>query len=158
MGKPWTVSIDGEDSGPFTSDELREMAVDGRLSRGDLVWREGMQEWAEAGKVKGLFPERKPRNLEPPKRDYALQLAIGGLGFLFGVAVGHTVYYLSWKTMYEKELSGPPNRLGIVIRSFKSELWKAEHWVHLIVGSLICGVIVWGLAIFFNLSRPWKRS
>jgi hypothetical protein len=33
------------------------MAQQGRLRREDLIWREGMQRWAPAHKVRGLFPD-----------------------------------------------------------------------------------------------------
>jgi hypothetical protein len=52
----WYYAHDEEQFGPVTAAALREMAQQGRLQRDDLIWREGMQRWAPAHKVRGLFP------------------------------------------------------------------------------------------------------
>lgn len=53
----WYYAQHDEQFGPISSAELKEMAQCGELERDDLLWREGMQRWAPARKVKGLFPE-----------------------------------------------------------------------------------------------------
>lgn len=51
----WHVIIGGEESGPLTDAQLRELARSGRLSRRDPIWREGLADWVPAERVKGLF-------------------------------------------------------------------------------------------------------
>jgi uncharacterized RDD family membrane protein YckC len=53
----WYYAItEGNQQGPVATEELREMIRAGRLAAKDLVWREGMSNWAEAGTVPELFP------------------------------------------------------------------------------------------------------
>ncbi len=47
---------DGQQTGPFPADELRERLGAGEVAAGDLVWGEGMAEWATLGSVLGLEP------------------------------------------------------------------------------------------------------
>ncbi len=35
--------------------ELKRLAAEAKLSESDLIWREGMTEWKQAGAIKGLF-------------------------------------------------------------------------------------------------------
>lgn len=51
----WMYFVDGQQHGPVSSQELRQLAAAGKLSPTDLVWREGLADWAPAAKLKGLF-------------------------------------------------------------------------------------------------------
>jgi len=62
----WFYAHDGQKSGPVAGSILKQLARSGELSLGDLVWREGMTEWAPASKVKGLFPEGVVAIAPPP--------------------------------------------------------------------------------------------
>jgi hypothetical protein len=53
----WWYARGDEQFGPVSAAELRRLASTGALSPGDLVWREGLAEWAPAARLKGLFPE-----------------------------------------------------------------------------------------------------
>lgn len=55
MASSWHYSINGKRLGPVNSDELITLAAAGTLSREDMVWRAGMDQWEPARKVKGLF-------------------------------------------------------------------------------------------------------
>ena len=55
MASQWYQVKDGEQVGPYSSPQLRQLALDGELSPDDLVWKEGLADWAPASKVKGLF-------------------------------------------------------------------------------------------------------
>jgi len=60
----WYYSAgDGVQRGPVDSSALKRLAASGRLSPTDLIWRDGMTEWASASKVNGLFPSD---SLKPP--------------------------------------------------------------------------------------------
>ncbi len=62
----WFYSKSGQRNGPVAGSVLKQLARSGELSVGDLVWREGMSEWAPAAKVKGLFPENVVAVAPPP--------------------------------------------------------------------------------------------
>lgn len=51
----WYVSVEGESQGPYTTKQVREMA----LSPEDYVLLEGTTQWVEAGTVEGLLPPKK---------------------------------------------------------------------------------------------------
>ena len=53
----WYYAQHEEQFGPVTAAALKEMAQAGTLDRDDLIWREGMQRWAPARKVRGLFAD-----------------------------------------------------------------------------------------------------
>jgi hypothetical protein len=53
--------------GPVSFSALKQQAVGRELARDDLVWREGMPEWKQAGDVAGLFGDQPPRpGPQPP--------------------------------------------------------------------------------------------
>ena len=49
------VGKNGQQTGPFSVEQLREMAASGQLNGTDLVWREGMAEWQPASTLPGVF-------------------------------------------------------------------------------------------------------
>jgi len=53
----WYYARNDQQLGPISSADLKRMAAAGELSPGDLVWREGMEEWITAENVRGLFDE-----------------------------------------------------------------------------------------------------
>ena len=64
MATAWYYTIKGQKQGPVSSQQLKELADQRVLSPSDMVWKDGMAEWAAASKIKGLFPERAL--IEPP--------------------------------------------------------------------------------------------
>lgn len=62
----WYVASGQERSGPLSDSELKKLAITGRLSDKDLVWKEGMKEWQPAGSIPGLLPQAQPPALQPP--------------------------------------------------------------------------------------------
>ncbi|GEM_PF-2016863 len=53
----WHYTIDGQPAAkPVSAAQLKQLAISGQLKPTDLVWQEGMLEWAPAGSIKGLFP------------------------------------------------------------------------------------------------------
>lgn len=67
MAQEWYFSRNGERYGPLTSAKLKELATKRRLARTDLVWRDGMNDWTQAGEIKGLFPSPAPPPSIPAK-------------------------------------------------------------------------------------------
>jgi len=62
----WFYTRNGQKNGPVSGSILKQYARSGDLLISDLVWREGMSEWAPASKVKGLFPEGVIATAPPP--------------------------------------------------------------------------------------------
>ena len=52
----WFYSLDNQQKGPVTWESLRQLAASGKLSRGDLVWREGLADWKPASQIENLLP------------------------------------------------------------------------------------------------------
>ncbi len=53
----WYYSSRGQQRGPIKTVQLKELALSGDLKPDDLVWCDGMANWAPASTVKGLFAE-----------------------------------------------------------------------------------------------------
>lgn len=67
MATQWYLNKAGEQFGPFTSQQIKELASNGKLSPTDKVRRQDMKGWTEASKVSGLFPtEPLTASLIPP--------------------------------------------------------------------------------------------
>ncbi|MGA2584610.1 MAG: SPFH domain-containing protein [Tepidisphaeraceae bacterium] len=50
------AAIDGKQAGPFTLDQLRDSAAQGKLTHQTMVWQQGMDGWKPAGEVPSLSP------------------------------------------------------------------------------------------------------
>ena len=63
----WYYSESGQQAGPVSSEQLKQLATSGQLQPSDLVWKDGMGQWVEARKIKGLFPQQavRPPQLPP---------------------------------------------------------------------------------------------
>lgn len=48
----WFVSINGEQKGPYPTDQLRQLVSDGFIPRDAYVWREGMAQWLPLSQVR----------------------------------------------------------------------------------------------------------
>jgi hypothetical protein len=56
----WHYTINGQPAAvPVNPTQLKQLAESGQLKPTDLVWQDGMLEWAPAGSIKGLFPPDK---------------------------------------------------------------------------------------------------
>ncbi len=66
MGQKWFYSENGRATGPFSFDQLKWLIANKRLSPDDLVWSEGMPNWARAAEVVGLFTTDQAIRIKPP--------------------------------------------------------------------------------------------
>jgi hypothetical protein len=55
MGAEWYYESDGQQHGPLSAVQLRQLAAGGKLQAHHLLWKEGMQKKVPARSVKGLF-------------------------------------------------------------------------------------------------------
>ncbi len=56
----WYFARGNKQSGPVSSADLKRLADAGEIRPDDLVWREGLAEWALARNVRGLFADESP--------------------------------------------------------------------------------------------------
>ena len=50
----YMLAVNGQQSGPFNMQQLQQMVMNGQLQTNTFVWRQGMQNWVEAGQVMEL--------------------------------------------------------------------------------------------------------
>ncbi|MCE5303355.1 MAG: DUF4339 domain-containing protein [Planctomycetaceae bacterium] len=62
----WYFAQGTKQIGPVSAAELKRLAASGELRPQDLVWREGLTEWAPARSVRGLFDEGSPTADQSP--------------------------------------------------------------------------------------------
>lgn len=72
----WKTAEDSEPRGPISAKELKTLALSNRLSRGDFVWKQGMQAWVQANKLKGLFDAPGPQALDQSENNHTSQSAV----------------------------------------------------------------------------------
>lgn len=60
----YSVAIDGQATGPFDLDTLKQMAIAGQFSANSLVWKTGMTSWEKAEEVEEL--KEVLANIMPP--------------------------------------------------------------------------------------------
>lgn len=140
----WHYTIDGQPAAaPVSAAQLKQLAASGQLKPTDLVWQDGMLEWAQAGSVKGLFntnkslgdsvvvpppntkttAERKTIKIRPP-RDWSnlhpllvfvLTLASGGI---FGLIYAYVICQTFSAKASGRKLDGAGRALGKVRHPF----------------------------------------
>jgi GYF domain 2 len=59
-GPQWYVSVEGQQHGPYSGEQLVEFTGTGNITRESMVWTEGMAEWLPAAQIEGLFPAAAP--------------------------------------------------------------------------------------------------
>ena len=59
-GPQWFVSVEGQQHGPYTGEQLVGFTQTGNLTPESMVWTEGMAEWLPASQIEGLFPAPAP--------------------------------------------------------------------------------------------------
>lgn len=77
----WYISLDGQQQGPVSVEQVAELVLGGRLLLTDHVWREGMGDWSQLQYVEELMgyirrlsrPSRRPAGPTPVSRPPAPQ-------------------------------------------------------------------------------------
>jgi membrane protease subunit (stomatin/prohibitin family) len=65
------VSVNGQQTGPFNMQQIQQLIINGQLQRNTFVWKQGMQNWEEAGKLIdlqnlfGAIPPPPPPSVNP---------------------------------------------------------------------------------------------
>src|SRR5262249_370221 len=69
MTEQWYCCRDGQRFGPFSAEQLRQMASARQLLPTDMIWRDGMSGWSPARSVAGVFADgRSSRPSRAPRR------------------------------------------------------------------------------------------
>ena len=78
--KKYFIAEDDEQKGPFSFNELKEMGI----SKTTLIWKEGFDDWSEAGKIEKLqsllkiTPPKLPKSEDKKKKkDKTLNVNLG---------------------------------------------------------------------------------
>ena len=65
--KIWYVRKGIKKLGPFNNAEMRGLASSGRLVPEDMIWKDGLDGWVKASKLKGVFPvQPQIQEVSPP--------------------------------------------------------------------------------------------
>src|SRR5699024_4898763 len=64
MAEEWYYLSNNEKIGPVSAAHLKKLATTGEIKPSDLVWKEGLADWVEAKRLKGLFSVA--RSVPPP--------------------------------------------------------------------------------------------
>jgi len=65
----WYYAKDGQQFGPVSAAQLKQLATAGKLQPEDLVFQEGGKEWVPASSVKGLFAGATSTRSAPARSD-----------------------------------------------------------------------------------------
>lgn len=145
MMKQWYVQIGGQRYGPVSEQDLRQWAIDRRVSRSDLVWSEGMPTWVPSGSLPELAmaydaappgppvlppPQAGQLAIGPPLKS---KLAAGLLGILIG-AFGVHNFYLGYtgKAVAQLLLTLLTCGFGAII----SSIWGLIEGILILTGSI----------------------
>lgn len=60
MSDTWYYTRSGQQLGPVPFQQLQAMVGAGQLMPADMVWKDGMPDWVQAGTVPALFPPAQP--------------------------------------------------------------------------------------------------
>jgi hypothetical protein len=72
LASEWYYAKDGQQYGPVSARDLKQLADQGTLLATDVVWKDGIPDWRPAGELPGLIPER--RHIPPlsPAAEYGV--------------------------------------------------------------------------------------
>ena len=68
MADQWFYTRDGQQFGPLSAEQLKQMATSRQLVPTDMLWKDGMKDSAPARAVRGLFPAEPAAPKPPPPR------------------------------------------------------------------------------------------
>jgi hypothetical protein len=161
MDANWYYSSGGKQAGPVSSADLNTLASSGQLLPTDMVWKEGMQSWVPANRVKGLFnsipvasgpPSLPPTHpLTNPAKTPAITLIVAG-GILATMALFNTVFALC--------LPQPqPTLFSDGDAASKLMILKALLIIYGIVPLALSGIVIYGGIAMLNCTNyAWSMA
>lgn len=128
---------DRERRGPISLDQLQDLVLDGRLGRRDLVWTEGMADWAAVESVAELSHFRAEVHggaaVEQPVPNYLWQSIV--VTIVCCLPLGIPAIYHASKVDQAVVLG---NHRAALASSVAAKNWCTAAFV---VGLLTCGVV-----------------
>jgi hypothetical protein len=124
----WYYARDNQQFGPVSATELRQLADAGGLAPDDLLWREGMDAWATAINLRGLFAEESATG--PAKANASATIALSGTGAAQPILI--------------RPQAGPAAPPGAVPASLRSVLRATQ----IILWTMCVLVVLAGLILF----------
>jgi len=113
------VLRNGQQSGPYTAGQVREMVGDGSLQPSDMAWREGLPEWkALSDVVPGIGPASQAAAASVPQAVPAVAAVATGGAMKWGLAAGATAIVLvlggvgAWQYNAQQEIAAEKQRLA----------------------------------------------
>ena len=116
----WYCFINGKQYGPMGLEQLQEWARTGSLRPSDLVWTEGMAEWAPAATIQGKFvfavtPPVPPPTYAMPHRGPTV-LVLGILGIVCCFILGIVAWVMGQSDLHEmKQGRRDPSGRGLTM-------------------------------------------
>jgi len=65
MSDQWYYGQGETKLGPFSAQQLKEMAAQGKIEPAHTIWKEGIEQGVPATRVKNLFPASQPEIVQP---------------------------------------------------------------------------------------------
>lgn len=65
MADQWFVGRGGQKAGPYTTEQLQQLAAACQLVESDLLWKQGLETWVPVSQVTGLLPATPGGTLPP---------------------------------------------------------------------------------------------
>lgn len=150
MADQWYVGRNGQKAGPYSTEQLKQMAAAGKLVPSDLLWKEGLETWVPLTKVKGLLPAGGGGTLPP------LDLATpasgrpgGDFDFLGGQA---TAAPPGWNPYQASTAAAgvPVAGSGIAYADFLPRI--AAYFIDAVLLGVVGMILQFGLAIVFGVA------
>lgn len=98
--KKYFIAEDDEQKGPFSLNELKEMGI----SKTTLIWKEGFEDWTEAGKIEKLQSLLKITPPKLPKREGEKKNKDKTLNVNLGLGKPKTTLQLKEKELAQEKL------------------------------------------------------
>jgi hypothetical protein len=92
----WYYRIEDEQFGPAETGELQKLIGDGRLGRGDIVWRDGLLDWLAVEEV----PELTRGGLPPPVRKSSSGKHANGFRMIIRAAIALAILLATVVVVY----------------------------------------------------------
>jgi uncharacterized RDD family membrane protein YckC len=151
MADQWYVGRNGQKTGPYTTEQLRQLAAAGQLVSSDLLWKQGLEKWVPITEVRGLLPgggTLPPLDLAPAGQ--AAGRTGGDFDFRDGPAAGARGVGPDWNPYQASTaVASGPAATGIVYAEFFP---RVGAWL---LDAIFCGILSvilqFGLPIAFGV-------
>lgn len=139
----WFVSINGDQKGPYPTEQLRQLVADGLIARDAFVWREGMAQWLPLSQVRISDETTDTVASSQPQASY-------GQTYQTSASVGQTQSSYS-----DASVAGSGGYVKPGYFSFSGRIGRQTYWLSYVllpIAVLIVYGIIFGVAAGPSLS------